>query len=161
MHVWTFPNIFGKRIIRHKNTQQDTTTRCKCEMWNVTCEENAHKSNEHICKHGKCVCATKSLQWKLSTRDIPLECLSPWGFERSLSLIINHLSYPYNSTPIVVCHQNKPIKLWGTYINQSKLRTIAPFLLRETLILDHWPECHNFVTRVCEPERIHITTTKI
>ena len=46
------------------------------QVWNVTCEENAH-----ICKYDKCVCATKSLQKKLSTRDIPLECLSPWGLE--------------------------------------------------------------------------------
>ena len=42
----------------------------KVLVCNVTCEEYAHK-----CKYAKCVCASKSLQRKLSTRKFTIEVL--------------------------------------------------------------------------------------
>ena len=42
------------------------------QVWNVTYKENAHR-----CKYAKCVCATKSLQRKSSTRDYTFGVLVP------------------------------------------------------------------------------------
>ena len=82
------------RETNYKTHKHTTRYKNKVQVWNVTCEEYAH-----ICKYAKWVCATKSLQRKLSTRDIPLECLSLEVLKGPLSLILKHLNYPYNSNP--------------------------------------------------------------
>ena len=84
-------------------TQKHTTSyNNKVQVWNVTCEENAHKI-KHICNHGKnakCVCVLLILFKENQAQEIiRLACLSLEVMEGPLIFNHKHLDYPYIQTP--------------------------------------------------------------
>ena len=109
-------DVFEQHRETNCKTHEHTTTYIKkVQVWQVTCEENAH-----ICKYAKWVCATKSLLRKSSTRKYTFGVLVPWGLGRAFVLQLWSPRLPLQSNP----------NMWFVHeISQSKMGilTISPF----------------------------------